>query len=176
MKLETGYIASVHTPFNWFKPLRYISFLIRKVTGFYYNHNFIIYKLYDNYFVVESDIKGVVIKSLAEVPDDLVLKIHKLNHRVEPKRITERIGKTKYDFRSLLFSQLISAYTGIWIGPSKPGKEFERFTCAEFVGWVLKRMEAYKDTPADIFNYCSENGTIVFEGTAKELKQKVYEF
>jgi hypothetical protein len=112
---------------------------------------------------------------LDNLTDDKILKIYKLNESVEPKRIIERIGKTKYDFRSLLFQQVLAIYFGIWIGPKESGKEYEKFTCSEFIAWILRLPEAFKYKPIDVDKYCNENGEVVFEGTAGELKKLLNE-
>jgi len=168
--IQTGDIAMVHTPFNWRQPLTIISFLIRKVTGFFWNHNMTFYTVDGLVFVVESDISGVVIYPIYNINPSKIVKIYRLPDPGDKNRLLSRIHKTKYDFRGLFIHGLVKEYLGIWIGPTCPGAQYEKFTCCEFVLWWRKQPDAYKSKPSDVEKYCLENqGTVVYEGSVKNI-------
>lgn len=167
-KIETGYIASVHTPFELFKPLRWIASLIRFFTKSYWNHSMLFYKDGDKIFAVESDIGGVVKTPIEDMNMKKTIKIYKMPHPDE-HRLLEKVGIIKYDFASLILHQLPKIYLGIWIGPRSEEKRYIRMTCSEFVGWYLRLRRAFKITPKKLDKYLSKRYEVVYEGTVKNL-------
>jgi len=151
------YILSVHAPFNWRNPLSYISAGIRAVTRFKWHHSAFLY-INDKgeRVILESDIDGVVSVDYKDWAKNKEIAVHLLPANVDKQtvynRAISRLGNTKYDFRGLLFHHLVNETLGIWIGPKKPGKAYERFTCSEYVAWCTEMTDAYKVTPEQIYN------------------------
>ena len=121
-------------------------------------------------FVVESDITGVVIYPIQNINPSKIIRVYRLADRGDKSRLLGRIHKTKYDFRALFIHGLVKEYLGVWIGPTKPGKQYEKFTCCEFILWWRQQPDAYKSVPEDVETYCKNNGAhIVYEGPVKDI-------
>jgi hypothetical protein len=166
---STGQVISVHTPFEWNKPLRYLSVLIRFFTKSFWNHSAIIYVASGIPFVAESDINGVVMYPLKNMSPNKTIRIYSLNLPVDSGRIVSRVGISKYDFRALFIHHLVNIYFGIWIGPKSPGAAYERFTCSEFVAWCLNFPSAYRTRPDELDKHCRMHGKVIYSGKVKDI-------
>lgn len=170
-------VLSVFSPFNKRKPLSWVSRGIRAVTRFHWHHSAFLYVPEDGpMMIIESDIDGVVMTPFQEWAGEKEITVHGFGTKSLPEylvleKILSRVGKSKYDYRGLLFHHVINEFFGIWIGPKKPGKAYQRFTCSEFVCWGLGWPLAYKSTPKDIYLTLP----ILFHmDKAKELSKSVF--
>lgn len=176
--LIDGDIALTYVPFDWKKPLTVVSHLIRKITGFRWHHTFHINTIGSGSIpmVNEIDQSKVKLYPLANSNPRRQVKVFRINRDssedFDINRSLSRIGKTRYDFRGLVFHHIALRYLGIWIGPKTEGKAYERFVCSEYTAWIEKLPYAYRLTPKDIHDWCTENGTVIFEGKVTELIDK----
>jgi hypothetical protein len=161
------YVLSVYSPFNWKRPLSYISSAIRKVTGYKWHHSAFLLVTENENWIIESDVKGVVKTPFNAWTREKEICGHEIECNIVElnEKIHSRVGIAGYDFRSLLFHQLINETLGIWVGPTKEGCVYDEFTCSEFVAWSLGWEDAYKVTPEQIHKKLP----ITFQGKAKEF-------
>jgi len=142
-------ILSLHSPFDWRQPKRYLCWAIRKVTGSYWNHSALVVHKDRTDYVVESDINGVVMVPFENYTQNGIIKLSDTTFMIEWERISTKIGVAKYDFRNLIVHQTLKELFGIFITP-KEGKKGEKFTCSEFVAYVLDLPKPWTYTPKQI--------------------------
>lgn len=142
-------ILSLHSPFDWRKPKRYLCFLIRFITRSYWNHSAIVVHIDNENYVVESDLNGVVIIPFENYSHNGIIKLSDSTFSVDWHRIESKVGVAKYDFRNLVVHQTLKEVFGIFITP-KQGRKGEKFTCSEFVAYVLDLPEPWTYTPKQI--------------------------
>jgi hypothetical protein len=142
-------LLSLHSPFDWRKPKRYLCFLIRFITGSYWNHSAIFLKEGENDYIIEADTHGVSMIPFENYKRHGTIKLSDKTFLVEYERIKTKIGVAKYDFRNLIIHQTLKEVFGIFITP-KQGRKGERFTCSEFVAYVLDLPEPWTYTPRQI--------------------------
>lgn len=148
-------ILLVHTPFNWKRPLTLIAYLIRKVTGTYWNHCAILIELNSYFFVVESDIKGVTITPYKNWVKEQTVKIYKVpDTDVLKSKVLSKCGKVGYSFKDLFWFMPIYLLTGQFYGQKVDGFS-NKPTCYEYVAWVLGLTSWYKMTPNDFEKFVS---------------------
>jgi len=143
-------ILSLHSPFQWNKPKRWLCWAIRKVTNSYWNHSAIVITIDSIEYVVESDVYGVQMIPYENYKQNGIIKLSEKTYTVDYERIKNKIGVAKYDFRNLFYHQVLKEVFGIFITPKNKGEKGERFTCAEFVAYVLDLPEPWKWTPKQI--------------------------
>lgn len=140
-------VLLVHTPFNWKRPLTLVAYLIRKVTGTYWNHCAILIELNSYFFVVESDIKGVTITPYKNWVKEQTIKIYKVpDTDVLKSKVLSKCGKVGYSFKDLFWFMPIYLITGQFYGQKVDGFT-NKPTCYEYVAWVLGLTSWYKMTP-----------------------------
>lgn len=162
----------VHTPFNWKRPLTIVSWLIRKFTKTYYNHAAFIVTIDHNEFVLEADMKGVILIPLKDWVKEQVVTVYKMPKYYRAKAMS-KVGNTKYDFASLLFYGLINTLTGKYYGYTDDRKAAERFYCYEYLAWVLGIPKWYSMLPNPFKKWADENLKLEFEKiSAKDLLEK----
>ncbi len=150
-------VLSVYSPLNKRKLLSWVSWAIRKVLRFHWHHSAFLYVPDDgDMMVLESDTKGVVMTPFKNWAKEKEITIHGFGTKSLPEylvleKILSRVGEAKYDYRGLIVHHFINQVFGIWIGPKKPGKAYDRFTCSELVCWGLGWPLAYKSTPKDVY-------------------------
>lgn len=142
-------LLSLHSPFDWRRPKRYLCFLIRFVTQSYWNHSAVFLEFAGTDYVVEADINGVVIIPFENYKRHGIIKLSDNTFTVDYSRIEKKIGVAQYDFRNLIIHQTLKEVFGIFITP-KQGRKGERFTCSEFVAYVLDLPEPWTYTPRQI--------------------------
>ena len=142
-------ILSLHSPFDWKKPKRYICFLIRFITNSYWNHSALFVNIGGVDYVVESDIGGVSMIPWTNYKKYGIIKLSENTYQVDWERISKHIGVTKYDYRNLIVHQLLKELFGIYIAP-KQGKKGEKFVCSEFVAYSIKLPIPWTWTPKQI--------------------------
>lgn len=143
-------VALVHTPFNWRKPLTIISYLIRKVTGSYWNHCAVLIEINNVLFVVESDIKGVVMLPFENwATKNQEIKVFQvLSGADKNQKLLYKVGKVGYSFIDLFWFMPIYLFTGQFYGQKVDGFS-NKPTCYEFVAWWLGMKDWYRMTPTD---------------------------
>lgn len=162
----------VHTPLNWKRPLTLISWAIRKFAKTYYNHAAFIVTIDHIDFVVEADMKGVVMIPLKDWVKEQIVTVYKVPKFYRAKALT-KVGNTKYDFGSLFFYQLINTVTGKYYGYTDERKAAKRFYCYEYLAWVLELPKWYTMLPNPFKEWADSNLKLEFEKiSAKELLEK----
>lgn len=159
--MKQTFIVSLHSAFEWKKPIRYLAWAIRKVTKSYWNHTAI---LHDG-IIYESDVQGIVMIPFENWCNQIgksTIQISLPESKPNIKRAIQKVGIAKYDFRALLIKHLIYTYFGVWI-KSRKGKEGERFTCSEFAAYVIDTENPHLKTPSDM----SKLGTPLYTGTVE---------
>lgn len=170
--MERIRILLVHTPFNWRRPLTIISHLIRKVTGNFWNHAAIMVKIENSWFILESDIKGVVLLPYKDWVREQTLQIWiPTENPAALGRMLSKCGNTKYDFLSLFWFQLVYQLTGKFYGFTSERKAAKTFYCYEYIGWVYHMKDWFKIDPDSFIRELPKIGArcLYREIKAKEL-------
>lgn len=145
-------ILLVHTPFNIKRPLTIIAWLIRKVTGSKWNHCAIMVTINGVKFIVESDIKGVIMIPFKNwVKDQEVAVYGVLESSYRNAKMYEKVGVSGYSFKDLFWFMPIYLLTGQFYGRKVNGYS-NKPTCYEFAAWVLDFKDWYKMTPEKFKN------------------------
>ncbi len=164
-------ILLVHTPFNWKRPLTLIAYLIRKVTGTYWNHCAVLIELNNYFFVVESDIKGVTITPYKNWVKEQTIKIYRVpDTDVLKSKVLSKCGKVGYSFKDLFWFMPIYLFTGQFYGQKVDGFS-NKPTCYEYVAWVLGLTSWYKMTPNTFEKFA--NNLYQHEATIKATDYKL---
>ena len=169
MRLKTGDIVFVKMPFVWFKPLRYVSLIIRKVLKTWFNHIAIIVIIENAVFVAESTAGGVKITPFKQWSKDSFIEIQR-NDRLTQNalsRIMKYQGFTGYDYKSLVWYQIILQFFGKWEGKKREAAA-ERLYCSEYYALVDKESfpQWWRTTPKDIYK---KEFLSLYVGKAKKL-------
>lgn len=143
-------ILSLHSPFDWKRPKRWLCYFIRKISNSYWNHSGIYVSIGHENYIVESDINGVQMIPYSNYQRHGIIKLSDATYEVEWERIEKHIGVTKYDFRNLILHQTLKEVFGIFLPPKNKGRKGEKFTCSEFVAYVIDLPEPWKYTPRDM--------------------------
>jgi len=168
--LKTGDIVYTRMPFVWYKPLRYVSWAIRKVLKTWYNHIAIVVFIWGKPYVAESTSGGVKITPLLEWIRDYKLIIKRPKSLLSEKKIASRImeyqGFTGYDYISLVWYQLILQITGKWHGKERDAAD-DKLYCSEYAALVYKEQfpEWWKTTPKDLFEKLEQE--VVYSDVSK---------
>jgi len=155
--MENLQILMVHTPFNWKRPLTIISHLIRKVTCHFFNHGSVRILLEGKWFIVESDIKGVILIPYEDWVKEQIVDVwippnaHEIeaanlpfNNKTVRQRLLSKVGKTKYDFLSLFWFMLVYKLTGKFYGFTSERKATKTLYCFEYIAWAFGYKEWFK--------------------------------
>lgn len=145
-------ILLVHTPFNWKRPLTIISWLIRKVTTSHWNHCALLVELHGQPFIIESDIKGVVMmpfKNWVRQQQIAVFNTLESSHRMT--NALKKVGVSGYSFADLFWFMPIYLLTGQFYGRKVDGYS-NKPTCYEFAAWVHDFPDWYKIEPKTFIN------------------------
>jgi len=175
--IKTGQVVSVHLPFKWYKPWRYLGVGIRAFTSSYWSHTSIFIWVHGHLCVAEADPR-VKITPFFDWSRDKIIKV---SEYVMPQTIVEKRmghiimskqGYTKYDFLSLLFFQPIYQITGIWIGRKHNKNHDARLYCSEYVAWIYNQYNGmfcdfFKISPGIIAN--DNRFRTLYVGLAKKL-------
>ena len=187
-KLQVGDIILVHTPFNLWQPLTWLSWLIRFFTKDYYNHAAIVG--YSNspivipinpfypsmYTDVQSVESGVISDPLSTQISGCDIKIRRYDKLMSPtndqlNQLVTRINSFRgipYDIPGCLIFQLIKQLgndvfpgSDIWLEQhQKDGAK--RFYCSELVACCLKLPNWWELSPADLDVHI--NLSTIYEG------------
>lgn len=157
MKLEdfkTGDIILFHTKFVWYKPLSWLSALIRFFTKSYYNHVGVVVRNWDVPFINEAVETGVhavpLVDRIGSHQIRVIRPIKGVDERTFAVRANSKIGHTGYDFSGLLFYQLIFQLTGHWLGHTGVHAEGVMY-CGEYAGFCHAEYfhNYWKTAPSD---------------------------
>jgi hypothetical protein len=149
--MKTGDSILVHNPFNWCKPVTYLSWLIRKLTGAYYNHAAILVQAADKFYVVEAIFPRVIITEFEiwkAKDDERKYEIVEIDGKFTESELTYRIITTickKYDTASL-FNLLYYMIKGKWKGRTG-NHASKKLYCYELVAYVHGVDEYWKILP-----------------------------
>ena len=133
---------------------------IRVFTRSHVNHTAMFIEIWGKIFVIESQSNGTNLKPFQEW-------VKKYNYKYEisrpleftaetKERAMQKIGTTGYDFRSLILVQPIYQVFGIWLGKGEK-KADEKLYCSEFVGWVYKLENWWKNSPQQVYEIMSKS-------------------
>ena len=169
--MKTGYILETYSPLKWYKPMSWLSNLIRFFCKTKYSHTGIIINDWGVPFINEALANGVMASPLTKYIGHHV-RISELIQVPEPQEETlarkanSKIGITPYDFSGLLFWQLLYQLTGHWFGSTDKDRADDKFFCYEYVGWVHSEFfpDWYKLEPKQM-ETC--NRRTIFEGIFK---------
>lgn len=141
-----------------------LSKLIRVFTKSRYSHTAIVVKKYGVTLIVESQMKGVEVKTYAHWMDkyeyeyDVARPIAIGNRRILTKRIFEKVGVEKYDFKLLMWDFPRYVLTGRWRGDNEEeANENGRVTCSAFIAWIYEMKNWWKLSPQAVFEECQKS-------------------
>ncbi len=173
LKLDTGYIISVHTPLVLLKPKTWLSAIIRWFTKSYWQHTACIIVLYGEIFVIEADPKIIPIKWV-DFCKEKIVKISAPNFKINKKELAKillsRSGNS-YDYAGTLVHQAIYQLSGIWLGHTESFAD-RKLYCSEYIAWAYNKImqifpNYYKTTPKDLAN--DIRFITIYQGKAKNL-------
>lgn len=137
--MQTGNVILVHNPFQLFRPITWLAWLIRAVTKTYYNHCALVLVDNEEVYIVEALGKGVVKTPIKYWQTRAKREITILPIMAQPDRITVHVGK-RYDWPSLFYLGLIrvplkKCSTLTWLGlvPRNPEKKLYCYELAALV-------------------------------------------
>lgn len=150
--LQTGNVVLFHTKFVWYSPMAWLAAIIRKITGYQYNHVGIIVNNWYAPALNESNAKGVTPTPAMQRLSNRKIKILKpkmpIVEDVFAIRANSRWNLTDYDVWGLVFFQLIYQTFGIWLASKRTSDNERLMTCAEYAAWCYKFAGWNKATPA----------------------------
>jgi hypothetical protein len=149
---KDGTILSTAKHFVWYKPMTWLPAIIRTITGGFVSHSAIVINIDGICMVAESKVPKVQLQTFASwlTPHmDVYITIPEKVPEDFRNRVLSKLGNSKYDYRSLFFTQPFQILTGIWI-PTGQGERGEPFTCSEFVSYTLGLQDPWKNKPADL--------------------------
>lgn len=173
MRLKTGDVIFTRMPLVWYKPIRFVSWAIRKVLKTWFNHVAIYVELYGKPFVAESTKGGVRIIPFDKWSKDSIIEIKTPKFFEPQNEVGQKImayqGFTGYDYISLVWFQVILQATGKWKGEKGP-KAQKKLYCSEYAALIYHQQfpEWWKTTPKDLYN--SDKFKKVWKGAAKDLQ------
>lgn len=152
---KTGDIIAFKTKGFWYNPLTWISWFIRKIAKIEYNHVGVVVKIHNVLFIYEAVDKGFLPKKLSDklkekrIKDYIILRTEFIPKDFS-KKATKLLG-TSYDFKGLLWNQLILNITGEWIG--RKTNQQDKLYCYEAVFYLYKEIfpEWWKEHPKNLF-------------------------
>lgn len=135
--------------FCWYKPTTYLPYLIRKIAKIDWNHVGLINTETPD-IIYEAIGKGVVKSDYLNVLDEhdemAFFRLEKeLDIKVQLARINRSIS-SKYDFKGLLWHQLILNIFKKWVGKEV---QDDKFYCYEFAAYVFHRESAWRVVPKE---------------------------
>ncbi len=194
-KLEYVAVVSVHHPFVWWKPMRYICAAIRFFTKSYWNHSAILVKEKGRSdYIVEMGAKGIERSEYVEWCEDKIIHVHKPTFKYDKQHMMLIISlllklKMKYDYRGTFWYQLLYSIgkfinrifgTNIkWMGFTSAGRAAQKFYCSELVAFLFHETsgfleEWYKMSPSHLFEKMVYMGSDSrFHGEASKMPLKL---
>ena len=172
---EIGDVVHRHAPFIWYKPHRYISAAIRKITKSWSGHTALIVTFAGRKMILENDNKKTHIMPFEQWASDSIISIKRTQLTIfEKKKIeilaSQEISVTKYDYEAIA-NHLIYSLTGTWIGRTGKNAESKK-VCSELIAYIYEKLrgyypENYKSTPAELYE--DARFEEIYYGPAKNL-------
>lgn len=174
IKIETGIIISVHTPFVFYKLKTWLSVLIRWFTKSYWQHTACIVLINNEVYVTEANPKIIPVKWDKFVKNKII-KLSEANFEFNKSAMSNillsRTGD-EYDYAGTLLHQAIYQLSGVWLGHTE-GFADRKLYCSEYIAWAYNKIQPdlfknyYKTSPKDLAN---DNRFIdIYKGPAKDL-------
>ena len=143
------YLIGARRKFNIFNPSSQLPALIRKIARIPYNH--VMLQDSDRKLVAEAIKTGVVIRDLntaLQPQDEIAVYEYKepINYEVQLVYLISSIGH-KYDFKELLWYQLIWNIFGWWLWGTKDKND--KFICYSLASYVFLDDDYYKVKPKE---------------------------
>ncbi len=165
MKNLTGYIYCQRNQFKWSDIKSYLPVAIQYFAGINYNHVGIIIAESNGPVVYES-IKNGVVKTdfVMKISDRIYGKDYIILEPTYPRfsknvciEECKLLLNTKYDFKNLLWHQLLWNKFNIWKGAKTEKEALKRMICYELVWFVHRRCSIigdqwWKCKPSTIYN------------------------
>lgn len=162
---HTGDIISIHMPFEWYKPWRLFSVVIRVFQGIRHgrwswaSHTAII--IIENgipmVYEANPDVKRSFLEDWVKDKEVSISRIPErfFNAFKDSETIKETAKSclnTKYNYMGLIVWRPIFMITGVWLGP----KDNARIYCSEFISKIIDLnyyipMMSYQTNPAKIY-------------------------
>ena len=130
MNVKTGDLV-------YFRTGSFLGKAIQEIADLEYNHVGIIVHVWGEPMVYEALGRGVISTPLK----DRIEETEKIEIKRPPRIIEEKkfaieagnfLGKTPYDFKGLLWHQLVLGLTGKWIAKQSPDEARKKFYCYEY--------------------------------------------
>lgn len=154
--LKTGDVILFRNKFLWYKPMSWLSALIRFFTKFNYNHVSVVVNNWDVSFSNEAIESGVEAFPCSDrLRNKKIMVLRAVAGVYEPdfaRRANSLLGVTRYDFKVLLWYQLIYQLTGKWLPNTKNNKKEDRMICSEYAAWCHELPYWYRYDPQDFDN------------------------
>lgn len=137
--LRSGDIILFRNNFIWYRPMTYLSAAVRFFTRCYYNHAAIVVLNWEQIEINEAVAEGVIGRPASKHlrRPHTEIKVLRSRNAVVERDICIRANSAKgagYDFKNLLFEQVVYRTFGKWLGGSGTQEE-DRMVCSEYVGW-----------------------------------------
>lgn len=194
-QIEELYVISVHHPFIWYKPMRYICAAIRFFTKSFWNHTALLVKEdKKSLYVVEMGAKGIEMTLFDDWGEDKIIYVNKTPYKYDKDRAGFLIKimlelRLKYDYRGTFWYQLLYSIgkwinakfkTKIsWMGFTDAGRAAQKFYCSELVGYIFNRTcnyfaTWYRMAPNDVYEYMNEilRADCYYQGEAAKMPKR----
>jgi len=142
-----------------------IGKIIQKFTKSKRSHTALVIEVWDELFICDSQIDGTNLRPFEE----WVKKYNYTYSISRPlafpdyyrERAMSKIGHTPYDLKSLFITQPIYQLTGKWVGRPEERADTKMY-CSEYVSWVFKLKEWWKNSPQRVFDIMSNSEDFYF--------------
>lgn len=150
-QLQTGDIVLFYSPFNWKRPMSYLSAAIRFFAAVRYNHAAVYVSNWGVGFINEAVGRGLVPEIASHRLRNVSVKILRppadYNKKEEgvARKANSLLGYTRYDFAGTLWFQLLFNLFGKkkWFGPTSRKAAMDRMYCYEYAAWVHEDIFPY---------------------------------
>jgi hypothetical protein len=149
----------------WYKPMSWLSALIRFFAKIKYNHTGIIVSNWNETFINEAVAKGILANHIQELKGKYI-RVDRCKQTIDVdyfcKKANSKLG-TPYDHKGLLLDQLIFQLFHKWTGHTHEFAESKMY-CYEYGAWCYNWLfpEWWEINPVDYLN--NDNFEVIFEG------------
>lgn len=152
-----GAIGMVYNKFYLYKPMRYLSKIIRRVRNSPANHCFTLYKLKGVWYVSEAIEKGIVNTTTLESKiakwkrnGDIVIIKYPPKANSKLRSLIKEYEGTRYGFWTLI--KFLWATITRKPLRSRKAREYKHFVCSQWCALLDGRPDAYRYSPKEIFD------------------------
>lgn len=140
LNLESGDIILIRNEFLWYKPMRYLSAIVRFFTGVKYNHASMVVVTDGVPLQVEAKLSGVVASNLQDSIERkkskiIILRRQESNQSTVRTRALNLLGKP-YDIPTLIWWQLLYRTLKVWMGPTDGPENLNKLVCTDLVAYA----------------------------------------